>query len=106
MKDHGRHKQPATPASFRTGIPVIRHRTDGGRVYRTSVHWECSGCTHRWQHEAISKMPESETEARFYLDGDRDSETYVIIWVTEGKNRFSKLVPADEAHKYDERFKL
>jgi len=104
--DHGRHKQPATPASFRSGIPVIRHRECGGRVYKTWQYWECALCDKRWRHHIVEKWPEAETEARFYLDGDRDPEAYAIVWVTEGKNRFTKLVPASEAHKYEERFKL
>lgn len=50
-------------------------------------------------------MSEAECETRFYLDGDTDPTAYVIVWKTEGKNCFTTLVPASEAHLY-ERFKL
>lgn len=108
MTTHGRHHPVATPASFRTGIPVIRHRVCGGRVWKTSDHWTCSGCEHRWKRATVESFTETDCATRFYLDGDRDPESYVIVWVVDplSKKMHTKLVPAAEAERYPERFKL
>jgi hypothetical protein len=98
---------PATPASFISGIPKIFHNPCGGRVWRNSYQgfWECGGCGHVWQQETIAKFSEAECEVRFHLRGDIDPNDYAIVWDTDGKTYFTRLVPVSEAHKY-ERLKL
>lgn len=107
MSDHGRHKQAATPASFRSGIPVIRHRVCGGRVWKVYGKWQC-GCGQEWRNRIVEAFTESDCETRFYLDGDRDSTAYAIVWVQDplSKAYHTKLVPAAEAENYPERFTL
>lgn len=108
MSEHGRHKPDATPASFRTGIPVIRHRACGGRLWKVYGAWECGVCEQRWKRATVEAFTESDCATRFYLDGDSDPTAYTIVWVLDpmSKKYHTKTVPVSEADQYPERFKL
>jgi hypothetical protein len=83
--DHGRYDR-------------VRHRDCGGHIRAHTYRWGwvCDECLKFWDHECLerwaNKAPD-ELAARFEGGFDLHDEGERLVWRTDGKRRFSAVVP-------------
>lgn len=65
--------------------------------------WECRGCGAKWSGQRVDNWGTDEIAARFYLFAP-EPDAVTLVWVTDGKHRFTRAVPSSEAHRYPEKF--
>jgi hypothetical protein len=86
-------------ASGHGGYDRIRHRDCGGYVQAHTYRWgwSCGSCLKFWSHEHLErwagKAPD-ELAARFEGGVDLHGAGEHLVWCTDGKRRFSAVVPA------------
>lgn len=100
---------PGTPAKrgdHRAWPLKLYHNKCGKPISDNWRGYTCEGsCRDFWNHRVMDSFDDDAMATRFHTRAEPDTDLYAIVWVTEGKNRFTRLVPASEAHKH-ERFKL
>lgn len=56
------------------------------------VYFMCRGCDQRWTARVVDRFTDQDIADRFYVPPSRDPENYMIVWGTEGKKCFAKVV--------------
>ncbi len=78
-----------------------RCRTPGKVVFNSEGwnrgHFECEGCKQAWNFYRIGKFTVQDLDDRFYMPVQRDPETKILVWKTEGKQKFISSVPLKDA---------
>lgn len=56
----------------------------------------CPRCKCWWSSETIRKMPEKDLQARFFLAIRTEDSEKLLVWVTEGRERYTRLLSHEE----------
>lgn len=106
MKDHSRGFPPATRSDFVRWDAHVHHNACGGRVTQAAAwsggSWSCAGCSAAWKATTINAFNADGLATRFHVRGSQpvDGEG-VLVWKTEGKDRFTAVVPHAQAGDYE-----
>jgi hypothetical protein len=98
---------PAKAGDHLNWKTTLYHNQCGRRMHDTNyMGWTCAGpCGLYWKQRILDKFNDDAMATRFHTRVEPDTAEYAIVWMTEGKHQFTRVVPIAEAHKY-ERFVL
>lgn len=74
----------------------LRHYDCNGKLTRNPYRstYVCEGCGRTWIERQFEKFADEAIGLRFYVvDVAVDHSSQMLVWETEGKNRYAKAVP-------------
>ena len=93
----------ATFEDFQSGRPIY-HRSCGNELTPPEglLWFRCIPCRKHWLATTWANFSDQDLADRFYVKPKpQDTGAVTLVWKTEGKNRFTTLVPSEQADQYE-----